>query len=113
MSDDVHPLLNHFNSNDVVGAFRRNQNRHQLLTRNALSHEALAFSGPYGQGTLRGIKGGRLAAANTPITPMRKRKNTQPIASSPGSPLANISATNGKRKFDQDHFGHKRSRSNI
>ncbi|KAH8652636.1 hypothetical protein BGZ60DRAFT_181815 [Tricladium varicosporioides] len=112
--DQVHPLLNHFNSNDVVGAFRRNQNRHQLLTRNALSSEALAFSGPFGQGTLRGIKGGRLAAANTPITPMRKRKGIQPIGSSPGSPLANLSAANSKRKFDGEyHFGHKRSRSDF
>jgi hypothetical protein len=52
----------------------RNQSRHQLLTRNVASRESLAFSRPYGEGTLRGIKGGRLAAVNTPITPPRKSK---------------------------------------
>lgn len=89
-----HPLLDHFDRG-VVGAFRKNQTRHQLLSRNTASRESLAFSGPYRQGTLRGIKGGRLAAANTPITPMRKQKGTkQAISSSPGSPLAQ-----NKRKF--------------
>lgn len=107
----VHPLLNHFNSSDVVGAFRRNQNRHQLLTRNAVSHDALAFSGPFGQGTLRGIKGGRLAAVNSPITPMRKQKNIQPLASSPGSPLAKMASMNGKRKLEGEFMGHKHKRS--
>jgi hypothetical protein len=110
----VHPLLNHFNNKDVVGSFRRNQTRHQQLTRNAVSTDALAFAGPYGpESILRGIKGGRLEAANVPITPMRRKK--QPLAigpSSPASPLANATA-NGKRKFTEDHFGHKRSRSAI
>ncbi|RFU33535.1 hypothetical protein B7463_g2837, partial [Scytalidium lignicola] len=106
--DQIHPLLNHFNSG-IVGAFRRNQNRHHLLSCNAASRDSLAFSGPYRQGTLRGIKGDRLAAANTPITPLRKRKlPSSTIPSSPGSPLATAQQ---KRKFSGDHFGHKRTRS--
>jgi hypothetical protein len=109
----AHPLLNHFNNNDVVGSFRRNQTRHQQLTRNVVSTDALAFSGPYGpQGILRGIKGGRLEAANVPITPLRRKKATLPVGSSPASPLTNHAA-NSKRKFTGEHFGHKRSRSAI
>lgn len=106
--DQVHPLLNHFN-NGIVGAFRRNQNRHHLLSCNAASRDSLAFSGPYRQGTLRGIKGDRLAAANTPITPLRKRKvPSSGIPSSPGSPLAGAQQ---KRKYSGEHHGHKRTRS--
>ena len=109
----AHPLLNHFNNKDVVGSFRRNQTRHQQLTRNAVSTDALAFAGPYGpQGILRGIKGGRLEAANVPITPLRRKKPSMPMGSSPGSPLANAAA-NSKRKFAGEHFGHKRSRSAV
>ncbi|RDW70374.1 hypothetical protein BP5796_08771 [Coleophoma crateriformis] len=108
--DQVHPLLNHFNSG-VVGAFRRNQTRHQLLSRNAATRESLAFSGPYRQGTLRGIKGGRLAAANTPITPLRRQKlpKPAPLPSSPGSPLA----AHKKRKFSGEQNSHKRTRSLV
>jgi len=107
--DQVHPLLNHFNSG-IVGAFRRNQNRHHLLSSNAASRDSLVFSGPYRQGTLRGIKGDRLAAANTPITPLRKRKlPSSTIPSSPGSPLATAQQ---KRKFSGEQSGHhKRTRS--
>jgi hypothetical protein len=107
--DQFHPLLA---NSGLVGAFRRNQNRHQLLSRNTASRESLAFSGPYGQGILRGIKGGHLAAANTPITPLRKQKSVKlvpPIGSSPGSPLAQ--AQQKKRKFSGEEFGHKRSKS--
>ncbi|KAG9229398.1 hypothetical protein BJ875DRAFT_197986 [Amylocarpus encephaloides] len=111
-SAQAHPLLVHFEKNGV-GAFRRNQTRHNQLTRDAISSDALAFSGPFGQGPLKGIKGGRLAAANVPITPMRKKRApAQPLGSSPGSPLANA-ASNSKRKFDGEQFGHKRSRSAI
>jgi hypothetical protein len=107
----AHPLLDHFNNKDVVGSFRRNQTRHQQLTRNVVSTGALAFAGPYGpQGILRGIKGGRLEAANVPITPLRRPKAPLPVGSSPGSPLANHAA-NSKRKFTGEHLGHKRSRS--
>lgn len=105
--DQAHPLLNHFNNPSVVGAFRSHQNLHQLMTRDNVSQDSLAFSGPLQQGTLRGIKGGRFAAANKSITPRRKTLQ-QPMGSSPGSPLANAS----KRKFNGDEsFGHKRHRS--
>jgi hypothetical protein len=105
-----HPLLDHFDRG-VVGAFRKNQTRHQLLSRNAASRESLAFSGPYRQGTLRGIKGGRLAAANVPITPLRKQKSVkQAVASSPGSPLGHGGQ---KRKFSGEQQGHKRTRSIV
>jgi hypothetical protein len=110
--DQVHPLLNHLDRG-LVGAFRRNQSRHQLLTRSVASRESLAFSGPYGEGTLRGIKGGRLAAVNTPITPPRKSK-----AAKAGFTLApSIMDTEAvrqerqKRKFTGEQHGHKRTRS--
>ena len=105
--DQAHPLLNHFHNPSVVGAFRSHQNLHQLMTRDNVSQDSLAFSGPLQQGTLRGIKGGRFAAANKSITPRRKTLQ-QPMGSSPGSPLANA----GKRKFNGDELGgHKRHRS--
>lgn len=108
--EQVHPLLNHFNNPNVVGAFRNNQARHTLLTRDNQSQDSLAFSSPLQQGTLKGIKGGRFAQANKPITPRRKTLQ-QPIGSSPGSPLANVSAMK-KRKFGgEDFMGHKRNRS--
>ncbi|KAL3428086.1 hypothetical protein PVAG01_01595 [Phlyctema vagabunda] len=110
-----HPLLNHLNGG-LVGAFRRNQTRHQLLIRNTATRDSLAFSGPYRQGTLRGIKKGSLAAANTPITPMRKQKTAKPalLPSSPGSPLAAAAnAAQKKRKFSGEARSHKRSRSMI
>jgi hypothetical protein len=110
--DQVHPLLSHLDRG-LVGAFRRNQSRHQLLARNAASRESLAFSGPYGEGTLRGIKGGRLAAVNTPITPPRKSK-----AAKAGFTLApSIMDTEAvrqerqKRKFSGEQHSHKRTRS--
>lgn len=106
--DQVHPLLTHFNSG-IVGAFRRNQNRHHLLSSNAASRDSLVFSGPYRQGTLRGIKGDRLAAANTPITPLRKRK--MPSSNLPSSPASPLATAQQKRKFSGDHSGHKRTRS--
>lgn len=110
---EAHALLNHLKGG-IVGAFRRNQHHHQLLSRNAATRESLAFSGPYGQGTLRGIKKGSLAAANTPITPMRRQKLSKagPLGSSPGSPLA-AAANQRKRKFSGEAPGHKRSRSLI
>lgn len=107
----AHPLLDHLDRG-VVGAFRRNQTRHQLLSRNTASHESLAFSGPYRQGTIRGIKGGRLAAANVPITPMRKQKTPKaPLLVGPSSPGSPLAAAAGKRKFSGDQRGHKRNKS--
>lgn len=110
----VHPLLNHFDSG-VVGAFRKNQNRHQLLSRNAESHASLAFHGP--NRPVRGIKGGRLQAANTPITPLRKQKSNRnilpPVESSPLAHLTGGAMEDKKRKFDMEETirGHKRSKS--
>ncbi|CAG8955445.1 hypothetical protein HYFRA_00010311 [Hymenoscyphus fraxineus] len=107
--DQAHPLLDHFEVRNV-GSFRKNQNLHTQLTRHAVSSDALAFSGPYGVGTLKGIKGGRLAAANSPITPMPRDRNLELFANSPSSPLSKASSNN-KRKYDGDYFSHKRSRS--
>lgn len=109
--DQVHPLLDHFDKG-VVGSFRRNQNRHQLLTRNIASRDSLAFGGTHLDGTIRGVKSGRLHHANTPITPARKSKNLKPVVpSSPASPLAQL---NKKRRYDGEEFnGHKRHRSLI
>lgn len=113
--DQIHPLLSHFD-NGNVGSFRRNQTRHALLSRNTATRESLAFSGPYRQGTIRGIKGGRLAAANTPITPVRKQKTAKSFgASSPASPLA-PTPTKKRRYSDEDighPTGHKRNRSSF
>lgn len=106
-SDDHNQnLLNHLNSG-IVGAFRRNQTRHQLLSRNSASRDSLAFGGRYGSGTIRGIKGGRLAAANTPITPMRKTKVQR------ADPVISPTPADGKkRKFSANELsGHKRVRS--
>lgn len=103
------PLYNHFQNqpSTVVGSFRAHQNMHQLTTRGNVSADSLAFSGPFQNATLRGIKGGRFAEANKSITPRRKTLQ-QPIASSPGSPLANA----GKRKYGgEEGMGHKRHKS--
>lgn len=108
--DQVHPLLSHLDKG-LVGAFRRNQTRHQLLTRNAASRESLAFSSPYSQGTLRGIKRERLGAANTPITPMRKRKTPKADPATSPSPMNGHAADKNKRKFSGEQRGHKRSKS--
>lgn len=102
--DQVHPLLEHFGRTSV-GAFRSNQNRHALITRNSASKDSLAFSGPYG-GPIRGIKSDRMAAANSPITPIRRKK--QPRVADQSSPVGD-----NKRKFSGEQHGHKRSRSLI
>lgn len=113
--DQVHPLLNHLDRG-LVGAFRRNQSRHQLLTRNVASRESLAFSGPFGEGTLRGIKGGRLAAVNTPITPPRKSKSLKKgfiLAPSvmDTEAVRREREERRKRKFSGEQHSHKRTRS--
>lgn len=105
-NSDVTDLLNHFNHNaNIVGAFRRDQVNHKLISRSKATRESLAFSGPYFEGTLRGIKDGRIATTNVPISPMRKQKMPE-LAS---SPLATMSQ---KRKASSEHhLGHKRQRS--
>ncbi|KAI1415514.1 hypothetical protein F5Y13DRAFT_156206 [Hypoxylon sp. FL1857] len=105
-SSDVTSLLDHFQHNaNIVGAFRRDQANHQLISRSKATRDSLAFSGPYFEGTLRGIKDGRIATTNVPISPMRKQKMPE-LAS---SPLATVSQ---KRKASSEHhMGHKRQRS--
>lgn len=104
--DQVHPLLNHFSAG-TVGAFRFNQNRHQLLNRTSVTRESLAFGSAHMEGTIRGVKAGRLQHANTPITPVRKKKRPIPaFESSPASPV-----TNKKRKFNGDDHSTNLKRS--
>jgi len=106
-SSDVTSLLDHFESNsDLVGAFRRDQANHQLISRSKATRESLAFSSPYYEGTLRGIKNGRIPTANVPISPLRKQRKMSDVAS---SPLATVSQ---KRKASSEQqWGHKRQRS--
>ncbi|KAI1754965.1 hypothetical protein F4782DRAFT_427139 [Xylaria castorea] len=105
-SSDVTSLLDHFEHNsNLVGAFRRDQAHHRLITRSKATHDSLAFSGPYFEGTLRGIKDGRIATANVPISPLRRRKKMTEFTSSPLS-------SSTKRKASSDHrMGHKKQRS--
>ena len=107
--DQVHPLLDHFSSG-TVGAFRFNQNRHQLLNRTSVTRESLAFGSAHMEGTIRGVKAGRLQHANTPITPVRKKKRPIPFESSPASPTPYNA--NKKRKYNGDErpTGMKRTR---
>lgn len=106
-SSDVTSLLDHFGNNtDIVGAFRRDQANHQLISRSKATRDSLAFSGPYYEGTLRGIKDGRIATTNVPISPLRKQRKMSDLAS---SPLAGVSQ---KRKATTEQlWGHKRQRS--
>ncbi|OTB01632.1 hypothetical protein M426DRAFT_211942 [Hypoxylon sp. CI-4A] len=107
-SSDVASLLDHFNHNsNIVGAFRRDQANHQLISRSKATRESLAFSGPYFEGTLRGIKDGRIATTNVPISPMRKQKRMPEIATS--SPLSTV--TQKRKASSEHHMGHKRQRS--
>ncbi|KAH8166684.1 hypothetical protein CIB48_g1586 [Xylaria polymorpha] len=105
-SSDITSLLDHFEHNsNLVGAFRRDQAHHRLITRSKATHDSLAFSGPYFEGTLRGIKDGRIATANVPISPLRRRKKMPEFTSSPLS-------SSTKRKASSDHrIGHKKQRS--
>ncbi|CAJ2512649.1 Uu.00g007680.m01.CDS01 [Anthostomella pinea] len=104
---DMTSLLDHFEQNsNLVGAFRRDQANHQLISRSKATRESLAFSGPTLEGTLRGIKTGRLATTNVPISPLRKQKRMPEVASSP------LSSLSQKRKASSEtQFGHKRQRS--
>ncbi|KAI0025362.1 hypothetical protein F4780DRAFT_720715 [Xylariomycetidae sp. FL0641] len=106
-NSDVTSLLSHFEHNaNIVGAFRRDQANHNLISRSKATRESLAFSGPYYEGTLRGIKDGRLATTNVPISPLRKQKRAPELASSP------LSSLSQKRKAPSEHqLGHKRQRS--
>jgi hypothetical protein len=103
-------LLDHshlLNNSHLAGAFRRDQQTHQLLRSGKATRESLAFSGPLHHGTLRGIKDGRIPSTNIPISPMRKHKpNRSDLAN---SPLASMSQK--RKSSSEQHFGHKRQRS--
>lgn len=107
---NINSLLDHshlLNNSHLAGAFRRDQQTHQLLRSGKATRESLAFSGPLHHGTLRGIKDGRLSSTNIPISPMRKHKrNMSDLASSP------LAGASQKRKSSSEQpFGHKRQRS--
>jgi hypothetical protein len=107
--DQMHPLLA---NPHLVGAFRNNQDRHQLLSRNKVSRSSLAFAGPLNHGPIRGIKDNRLAAANTPITPVRRQKPAKAtLPSSPASPL--VQHSNKRKASNGEEMSHKRSRSMV
>ncbi|KAK2629109.1 hypothetical protein QTJ16_002212 [Diplocarpon rosae] len=95
--EQVHPLIDHFSSG-VVGSFRFNQNRHQLLNRTSVTSESLAFGSSHLEGTIRGVKAGRLQHANTPITPVRKKRRPMSLDSSPSL----YSQLDKKRKFNAE-----------
>jgi hypothetical protein len=96
-------------SSDLVGAFRRNQNNHRLITRNNQTHDSLAFSSPIHEGTLRGIKQGKLGAVHVPITPMRKAKVATDYNVTPTQPEKRKREVSGENSHTG--FGHKRTRS--
>ncbi|KAK7943811.1 uncharacterized protein PG986_012924 [Apiospora aurea] len=106
-NNDVTSLLSHFeNNSNIVGAFRRDQANSQLIRNGKATRESLAFSSPYFEGTLRGIKDGRLTDTNIPISPLRKHKKKSSVSESP------LSSTAQKRKAaSEQHLGHKRQRS--
>ncbi|KAK8044404.1 Amidase [Apiospora rasikravindrae] len=106
-NNDVTSLLSHFeNNSNIVGAFRRDQANSQLIRNGKATRESLAFSSPYFEGTLRGIKDGRLTDTNIPISPLRKHKKKSSVSESP------LSSTAQKRKASSEqHLGHKRQRS--
>ncbi|PKS06705.1 hypothetical protein jhhlp_006779 [Lomentospora prolificans] len=100
-------MLSHLSS-ATVGAFRQNQITQQLILSNKASQDSLAFSGPFNDTALRGLKSDRLATAAVPLTPVRRRRKSS-VHEPPTSPLESISQ---KRKASGDHdVGHKRHRS--
>ncbi|KAH8894222.1 hypothetical protein GQ53DRAFT_91263 [Thozetella sp. PMI_491] len=115
LSMEVHPLLNHFDSNsNAVGAFRRNQINQQLIFSERATHESLAFSGPYHYGTLKGIKTNSMNAVSTPITPVRRQKRNSVTAFNNMPNSMNISPSHSvsqKRKassaLDSEHKRHR------
>ena len=77
-------LLEHFDRG-VVSSFRRNQNRHQNLLRRPPNNTNVLV-----------IKGGRHIAANSPISPLRKRKTNQSF----GGPLSPFAGVAAKRRIN-------------
>lgn len=99
-------MLGHLTS-ATVGAFRQNQITQQLIFSNKATQDSLAFSGPFNDTAIRGLKSDRLATAGTPLTPVRRRRKSS-VQESPTSPLEGIAQ---KRKAVGEHEGHKRQRS--
>ncbi|KAI6244812.1 hypothetical protein HI914_06832 [Erysiphe necator] len=94
--DQVHPLISHFNRG-VVGSWRQKQNTHKLLHRNIVTPDSLAFGGNrFMEGTLKGVKSGRLKHANTPITPVRKQR---PFSSLNIAADSNMTSTSTALKY--------------
>ena len=102
-------MLSHLTS-ATVGAFRQNQITQQLIFSNKATQDSLAFSGPFNDTAIRGLKSDRLATAQTPLTPTPvRRRRKGDIAEPPTSPLAGVER---KRKAGaQGGEGHKRQRS--
>lgn len=99
-------MLSHLTS-ATVGAFRQNQITQQLIFSNKATQDSLAFSGPFNDTAIRGLKSDRLATAGTPLTPVRRRRKSS-VHQEPPSPLEGMSQ---KRKAAGEHEGHKRQRS--
>ncbi|KZF19702.1 hypothetical protein L228DRAFT_271022 [Xylona heveae TC161] len=78
-------MLEHFDRG-VVTAFRSNQTRHKILLGRAQSREYSPM-GPFQQGG-GVIKGGRHAAVNSPITPLRKRRTARGPSVGDNSPAS-------------------------
>lgn len=99
-------MLSHLTS-ATVGAFRQNQITQQLIFSNKATQDSLAFSGPFNDTAIRGLKSDRLGTAGTPLTPVRRRRKSS-VHQEPPSPLEGMAQ---KRKAAGDHEGHKRQRS--
>ena len=101
--DQSNPLLS---NPALVGAFRSNQHRHKILSRNSNTTEnSLLFSTGINSAAIRGIKKGRISAATAPIATPRKRAPRPVDLSSPSM------AQGQKRKFSGEAMGHKRTKS--
>ena len=95
-------MLDHFDRG-VVTSFRRNQARHKLLLNRPLRGQMAAG---LSSNSRAAIKGGRLAAANSPLSPKRKRKMSAPPGMS-GHALGSLSGHGLRRSAGSSHKRHK------
>ncbi|KAJ2902001.1 uncharacterized protein MKZ38_001142 [Zalerion maritima] len=98
--------LNHLQNNaNAVGAFRINQENQNLISSRKATEESLDFSGPFNT-PIRGVKSGRLDAASTSISPVRRQKR-------PSVDIATTPVAGRKRGSVSENVGnaHKRQRS--
>jgi hypothetical protein len=91
-------LLDHFDRG-VVTSFRRNQHRHKMLLKSPVRGQ-MSMAAPTVSGSA--IKGGRFAAANSPITPKRKRKLSVGSMPPPSSFGLSGTAANGHKRRKSD-----------